>query len=569
MNSPHKLSTPRYVLGIDFGTLSARAVLVDVANGEVCASAVESYPHGVMEEILDEGKVPLPPQTALQDPSDYWRALRRTIQAVLKKSKVSPNSIVGLGTDFTCSTVLPTDKEGVPLCLKPQFRQEPHAYVKLWKHHASQPEADLINAMAAKRNEDFITAYGGRYSSEWLVSKVLETVRKAPEVHRAADRWIEAGDWIIWKLTGVECRGVSASGFKAMRVVQGANATDAEYPDSIFFAKLHPDLSTLVEKHLAAPHLKPGACAGHLTATAAKHLGLPVGIPIAVGNIDAHAAVLGCGVGEPGRLVMIMGTSSCHLLLAKNGRRIPGICGVVQDGVMDGLWAYEAGQAGVGDMLAWFVENNLPASLTREARGFQGGIHGLLSDRAAQLKVGQSGLLALDWWNGNRSVLMDADLSGLLVGLTIQTKPHEIYRALIEGIAFGTRKIIDAFTSNKITVREVVACGGLATKNNLILQIYADVIGHPIQLAAAPEASALGSAIFGAVAAGVYPTTSSAIRSMTKPPIKTFIPNKENHRKYDLLYKEYTRLHDYFGASAASPMKRLRNLQRASLSSNQ
>ncbi|MSU04968.1 MAG: ribulokinase [Pedosphaera sp.] len=562
------LRTPRkstYVIGVDFGTLSARAVLVSVANGEVCASAVEAYPHGVMEERLAVDNKALPPQTALQDPSDYLYVLKKTIRKVLRQSKVLSKDVVGLGTDFTCSTVLPTDGAGEPLCTKEEFRREPHAYVKLWKHHASQPEADAINALAAQRGEDFIGAYGGRYSSEWLFSKVLETVRKAPRVHQAAARWIEAGDWIVWQLTGCENRGVSASGFKAMRVVDRTGTNYADYPSSEFFSELHPALTGVVESHLTAPHLAPGKCAGHLTPAFAKCLGLPAGLPVAVGNIDAHAAIPACGVGEPGRMVMIMGTSSCHLLLAKQGRRIPGVCGVVREGVMPGLWAYEAGQAGVGDMLSWFVENSLPAEVFAAARRHTSGVHGVLSDRAAQLKVGQSGLLALDWWNGNRSVLMDADLSGLLVGLTIQTKPHEIYRALVEGMAFGTRKIIEAFTSQKIQVREVVACGGLASKNPFILQVYADVIGRPIHLAAATEASALGAAIFAAVSGGVYRNFKSAIQTMTQPPIQVFTPDPQRHRQYELLYKEYTRLHDFFGATTDSTMKRLRTMQRAAI----
>ena len=565
MTSTRTAKKTTYVIGVDFGTLSARAVLVNTANGEVCATASEAYPHGVMEELLYADDQVLPPQTALQDPSDYLFVLKKTVRKVIRQAKVSSSDVVGLGTDFTCSTVLPTDDLGNPLCSKLEFQCEPHAYVKLWKHHSAQPEADAINKLAAQLGEDFINAYGGRYSSEWLFSKVLETLRKAPRVHRSASRWIEAGDWIVWQLTGRESRSVSASGFKAMRVVDRPNSNHADYPSPNFFAKLHPRLAGFVETHLTAPHLAPGKCAGHLTKEFSKCLRLPVGLPVAVGNIDAHAAIPACGVGEPGRMVMIMGTSSCHLLLAKAGRRIPGVCGVVRDGVVPGLWAYEAGQAGVGDMLSWYVDNALPAEVFAAARRHESGVHGVLSDRAEQLKVGQSGLLALDWWNGNRSVLMDAELSGLLIGLTIQSKPHEIYRALIEGMAFGTRKIIEAFTSQNIPVREVVACGGLAVKNSFILQVYADVIGRPIQLAAATEASALGAAMFGAVAAKVYDNMGAAVRSMTQPPIKVFMPDRQRHRKYTALYEEYTQLHDYFGAATGSTMKRLRAIQRAAL----
>jgi L-ribulokinase len=534
----------RYVIGIDFGTLSARAVLVNVTNGKTRASAVAEYKHGVIDRALPGSNKPLRPDTALQDPSDYLRALETTIRSVMRQSRISPESVVGIGTDFTCCTVLPTARDGTPLCFDAKFRKDPHAWVKLWKHHAAQLQADQINRIGSERDEKFLRIYGGRYSSEWLFSKLLETLQHAPAVYKAAERFTEAGDWIVWQLTGQEKRGLSAAGFKAMRV---CGETSDEFPSSGFFAALDPRLRHVVESKLQSEFLPPGAAAGRLTTTMAKRLGLRAGTPVAVGNIDAHAGVSACGVTTPGKLVIIMGTSSCHLLLSDTKQAIEGVCGVVKDGVVPGFWGYEAGQAGVGDSFGWFVERLAPRGWTHER----------LEREAAKLTPGQSGLVALDWWNGSR-FLVDADLSGVLFGLKFSTEPHEIYRALIESTAYGTRRIVEAFTEKGIAINEVVACGGLAQKNNLLLQIYADVTGRTLKVAAAEQASALGAALHAAVAAGVYRDLSGAARKMTEPPSRKFVPHKKAAAIYDQLYAEYTRLHDQFGRDPNSVLKRLK-----------
>ena len=539
--------TDRYVIGIDFGTLSARAVLVNVANGKTRASAVAEYKHAVIERALPGSSKPLGHDTALQDPADYLRALEETIRSVLKQSRASPETVVGIGTDFTCCTVLPTARDGTPLCFDAKFRKDPHAWVKLWKHHAAQPQADQINRIASERSEEFLRNYGGRYSSEWLFSKLLETLQHAPAVYEAADRFIEAGDWIVWQMTGQEKRGLSAAGFKAMRVCGG---TSDEFPSLDFFAALDPRMRDVVETKLQSEFLAPGAAAGGLTAAMAKRLGLRAGTPVAVGNIDAHAGVSACGVTTQAKLVIIMGTSSCHLLLSDKKQAIEGVCGVVKDGVVPGLWGYEAGQAGVGDSFAWFVERLAPRGWTHER----------LEREAAKLAPGQNGLLALDWWNGSR-FLVDADLSGVLFGLKLSTEPHEIYRALIESTAYGTRHIIEAFTEKGIAIDEVVACGGLAQKNNLLLQIYADVTGRTLKVAAAEQASALGAAIHAAVAAGVYKDLSAAARKMTEPPSRKFMPNKKAAAIYNQLYAEYMRLHEQFGRDPNSVLKRLKAIR--------
>jgi len=554
-------SPARYVLGIDFGTLSGRALLVDARSGREVATAVHEYAHGVLEETLPGSRKPLPPKTALQDPADYLEVLRTTIPQVLRTTKVSADQIVGIGTDFTSCTMLPTRADGTPLCYDPRWRRNPHAWVKLWKHHAAQPEADRINAVGRKRREAFIGACGGRYSSEWFFAKLLETVNKAPAVYAAADRFIEAGDWIVWQLCGEEKRCASAAGFKAMWEGPRRHAAGevGGYPSRDFFRALHPKLTEVVRDKLGTDLRPLGGRAGGLTRTMAKLTGLREGTPVATGNIDAHAAVPACGVTTPGQLVMILGTSTCHLLVDGARQEVEGMCGVVQDGVIEGWWGYEAGQAGVGDMFAWFMDQGVPGYVQAEAARSGRSVYQLLEQRAAALRPGESGLLALDWWNGCRSVLMDSDLSGLLVGATLRTRPHEIYRALIEATAFGTRKIIDAFTQTGVAIDALHACGGLAQKSPLLLQIYADVTGRPIRLAASEQTSALGAALYAAVAAGVHPDIHQAARRLVQPSRQTFRPVRKHQVVYDRLYAEYSRLHDLFGRDTHGSMKMLRN----------
>src|SRR5688572_27662840 len=544
-----------HVIGIDFGTLSARAVLVDARNGDELASAVAEYPSGVIEGKLPATKIALKEKSALQDPADYLEALEEVVRVVLRKSKVKPDQIVALGTDFTSCTVLPVKSDGTPLCFDERYRKNPHAWVKLWKHHATQPEADAINEVGTARGEEFIRAYGGKYSSEWFFSKVLETVREAPEIYKATDFFMEAGDWIVWHLSGKQTRNISAAGFKGMRVHQSHDSWT--YPDPNFFRRLNPRLKDVVSEKLGGPVIQLGSNAGGLRNEIAERLRLPAEIPIAAGNIDAHAGVPACGVTRPGTLAMIMGTSTCHLLMADSKVEAEGICGVVQDGVVPGYWGYEAGQSGVGDLFAWYVTHACPGSAKNES-----GMHEKLSAEAGALRPGQSGLLALDWWNGNRSVLVNADLTGLMLGLTIHTRPHEIYRALIEATAFGTRKIVEAFTSKGVPIDKIVASGGLAQKNEVLMQIYADVLQRPIEVAAAEQTSALGAAMWAAVAGGVHKDIHVAAKRMVRPARAVFRPNGRHAEIYDRLYAEYSRLHDYFGRDAASPMRVLRELQK-------
>lgn len=549
----------RFALGIDFGTLSGRAVLVDLDDGREIASAVHEYANGVIDDKLPGSGRRLEPDWALQDPADYLAVLQTAVPAALRAGSVSPDQVVGIGIDFTACTMLPVRADATPLCMLPEWRSNPHAWVKLWKHHAAQPEADRINTVAREMGEPWLERYGEKISSEWFFSKALQILDEAPEVYRAADRLLEAGDWVVWRLTGRETRNSCAAGYKALWSKREG------YPSNRFFAALNPGLERIVDEKMGREVHAIGSLAGGLTPEAAAWTGLKPGTAVAVANVDAHVAVPATTVVESGRMVIIMGTSSCHMLLGTEERLVPGICGYVEDGILPGFFGYEAGQSCVGDHFAWFLENAVPAALERESGGQPGGVHAALEARAAALRPGESGLLALDWWNGNRSVLVDADLTGLLVGATLQTRPEEIYRALIEATAFGTRTIMEAFDRNGVPVNEVVACGGLPEKNKLLMQIYADVTGREFKLAGSPQSPALGSAMFGAVAAGRarggFDRIQDAAQVMGKIRSESFRPDPGASRTYDRLFAEYRALHDAFGRGGLPVMKRLKEIR--------
>jgi L-ribulokinase len=551
----------KYAIGVDFGTESGRAVLVDVSNGKEVASAVYPYSNGVIDERLPiSGKeILLEPDWALQDPEDYIRVFRTTIPAVLKQSGIDPADVIGVGIDFTACTMLPVKADGVPLCVLPEFREKPHAWVKLWKHHAAQPEADRINATARAMGEPWLERYGGKISSEWFFSKVLQILNDAPEVYAASDRLIEAADWVVWQLVGKETRNACTAGYKAIWSKREG------FPSREYFAALHPRLASVIDDKMSRDIRPIGQKAGGLCAKAAEWTGLKPGTAVAIANVDAHVAVPAATVTEPGRMVMIMGTSTCDMVLSEKEQNVPGICGYVEDGIIPGYIGYEAGQSCVGDHFAWFVENCVPSAYESEARKRGLDIHQLLEEKAGQLEPGESGLVALDWWNGNRSVLVDVDLTGLLLGATLATKPEDIYRALIEATAYGKRVIIETFQQNGVPIHELVACGGLPEKNKLLMQIYADVIGLPFKISASRQTSALGSAMFGAVAAGKatggYDSIYDAAKSMAYLKDEMYFPNPDNRKVYDLLYAEYIRLHDYFGRGGNDVMKRLKAIR--------
>jgi L-ribulokinase len=551
----------KYAIGVDFGTESGRSVLVDVADGREVATAVYPYSHGVIDEKLPiTGKdIQLKPDWALQDPQDYIRTFKSTIPEVLKQSRVKPDDVIGIGIDFTACTMLPVMRDGTPLCDLAEFRENPHAWVKLWKHHAAQPEADRINETARKMDQDWLDRYGGKISSEWFFSKALQILDEAPEIYAAADRLIEAADWVVWQLTGVETRNSCTAGYKAIWSKREG------FPNHSYFKALNPQLENVVDEKMSRDIRPIGDRAGGLTKQAAAWTGLKAGTAVAIANVDAHVAVPAASVTEPGRMVMIMGTSICHMVLGEAEHTVPGMCGYVEDGIIPGLFGYEAGQSCVGDHFAWFVETCTPASYEDEAQKRGIDIHQLLEEKAAKLKPGESGLLALDWWNGNRSVLVDVDLTGLLLGATLATKPEEIYRALIEATAFGTRVIVDTFQQNNVPVNELVACGGLPEKNKLLMQIYADVTGRAIKVTASTQTPALGSAMFGAVAAGKsaggYDSIYEAAQTMAHLKQESYKPIPENQQVYEKLFAEYLRLHDYFGRGENNVMKTLKKIK--------
>jgi L-ribulokinase len=545
---------PLYCLGVDFGTESGRTVLVDVRTGQEVASSIYAYANGVIDSVLPSSGAGLPPDWALQDPADYIRTLTQTIPDVLRQSDVRADQVLGIGIDFTACTMLPVDAAGNALCQDPGFVNEPHAWVKLWKHHAAQPEADDVNRVARERGEAFLGRYGGRISSEWLIPKILQVLREAPHVYREAARFMEAADWVILQLTGQERRNACTAGYKA--IWDKASG----YPSPDYFSELHPDLRDVVAKKLSTEIYAQGQRAGGLTPRMAEQLGLHAGTAVAVANVDAHVSVPACSVVEPGKLVMVMGTSICHVLLGTEEHIVPGMCGVVEDGILPGYFGYEAGQSAVGDIFAWFVDNCVPPRYSEAAN-----VHAALAEKAARLRPGESGLLALDWWNGNRSVLVDVDLSGLLIGATLQTQPEEIYRALIEATAFGTNVIIRNFRDNGVPVNELYACGGLPERNPLLMQIYADVCDMPIRLSASSQTPALGSAMFAALAAGAatggYDSIGEAARCMAGVRAEVYRPDPAAHAVYERLYAEYVRLHDYFGRGENPVMKTLLSIR--------
>ncbi len=543
-----------YTIGVDFGTESGRALLVDVRDGREVASAVHAYGDGVIDQHLPGSDKPLPPDWALQNPFDYIEVFKQTIPAVLKQAGVKAEEVVGVAIDFTACTMLPTLKDGTPLCGVDQWRSNPHSWVKLWKHHAAQPEADLINETARKMGQGWLQRYGGKISSEWFFSKALQILNEAPEVYAAADRLIEACDWVIWQLTGVEIRNACTAGYKAMVQEEG-------YPDRAYFGALNPAFADVVDSKMQRTFGELGSKAGGLTAQAAAWTGLNEGTAVAVANVDAHVTYPAVKA-KSGTMVMIMGTSTCHILNGDKLQTVEGMCGVVRGGITPGYYGYEAGQSGVGDIFAWFVNNAVPPEYHEAAKAAGMDVHQYLEHEASKQKVGEHGLIALDWWNGNRSTLVDADLTGLLVGGTLGTRAPDIYRALIEATAYGTRVIIEAFEQQGVPVTELICAGGLPDKNAMLRQIYADVTGRSLRLAGSSQAPALGSAMHAAVAAGVYPNIDAAAEVMGKLKDEIVQPIAANKAVYDQLYADYKTLYDYFGRGTNDVMKRLKAIRR-------
>jgi L-ribulokinase len=540
------------VVGVDFGTLSGRALVVDVADGTELGSAVHEYAHGVIEETLPASGAPLPPQWALQDPEDYRDVLRHAVPAALRDAGVAPADVIGIATDFTASTPMPVLADGTPLCQVDGFADQPHAYPKLWKHHAAQRQADRINALARERGEPWLARYGGKISSEWEFAKALQVLDEAPGCYAHMDRWVEGADWIVWQLCGRETRNACSAGYKAIN-------QDGHYPSEEYLAALDERFARFAADKLAGPLSALGSRAGGLTEQAAEWTGLLPGTPVAAGNVDAHVTAPAAQAISPGQMLAVMGTSTCHVMSSEQLAEIPGMCGVVRGGITPGLWGYEAGQSGVGDLFAWVVDHATPPRYHEEARARGIDVHAYLSELASAQAVGEHGLVVLDWLSGNRSVLVDHELSGVVVGLTLSTRAPDLYRAMIEATAFGTRKILEAFAEAGVPVGELFVAGGLI-KNPLVMQIYADVTRLPLHLIVSAEGPALGAAIHAAVAAGAYPDVHAASAAMGSSERDAFQPDETRALAYDALYAHYSRLHDHFGRGGDDVMHALREL---------
>jgi L-ribulokinase len=543
------VSEQKYAIGVDFGTESGRALLLDLRSGEELAVSVVPYPSAVIDRTLPDSGEELPPDWALQDPDDWVKVIDSGVRDVVSEAGVAADEVSGLGVDFTSCTVLPVKSDGVPLCTLERWREHRHAWPKLWKHHAAQPVADRLNEVALERGDDFLMRYGGRISSEWYFPKLIELWLEDREVYDAADGYIEATDWIVWHLTGVERRQSCTAGYKALwSPIEGLPPVD-------YFGAAYPGFERPAEK-LGESFAALGTRAGTLRPELATRLGLPESVAVAVGNVDSFVSMPGAGVDQPGSYVMVVGTSICDMIVDPKEIRLPGITGVVKDGILPGLYGYEAGQTAAGDMLAWFVERFAPGESSYEA----------LEQAAAKLRPGATGLVALDWWNGNRSILADGDLTGVLCGLTLHSTRDEVYRALLESIAFGNRRVMENFQEHGLELSKIVACGGIAERSPLVMQLLADTSGYSVQIPASSEIPARGAALFGAVAAGVFDGIGSAIEA-TRPQIaRTYTPDPAAKATYDQVYEIYRSLYETLGRSQVEllhGLKRIRTGERS------
>lgn len=545
------MSAEKYTVGVDFGTLSGRALVVRVSDGKEVGSAEHVYEHGVITEAVPGSDVRLPSLSALQVPADYVNVLRTAVPQAVARAGIDAADVIGIGTDFTACTMVPVRDDGTPLCELDRFADRPHAYAKLWRHHSPQPQADRINAVAARRGEPWLPRYGGLISSEWEFAKALEILDDDPEVYQAIDHFVEAADWIVWQLCGRYVRNACSAGYKGIR-------QDGRYPSREFLAEVRSGFEDFVSDKLDHQIGRLGDQAGVLSPQAARWTGLPAGITVAVGNVDAHVTAAAADALEPGQLVAIMGTSTCHVMNSDVLREVPGMCGVVDGGISEGRWGYEAGQSGVGDIFAWFVDNCVPESYHIEARNRGLSLHGHLTELAGRQQVGEHGLVALDWHSGNRSVLVDHELSGVMIGQTLETTCVDMYRALLEATAFGTRMIVETFVNSGVPVTELVVAGGLL-KNQLLMQIYADAVGLPLSVVPSAQAPALGSAIHAAAAAGAFPDVAAAARQMGRRQRNAYRPIPANAAAYDRLYREYVAAYEWFGRGN-DMMRRLRRI---------
>ena len=539
----------KYLIGIDFGTLSARALLMDAQSGEELATSEFFYPHGVMDKTLPSGH-PLPSKYALQHPQDYLDALKSTVSGVLHQSGVAREDVVALGIDFTTCTVVPMSEDGTPLCMLDGLENEPHAYVKLWKHHGALPYAEEINRIAMERGEAWLDWFGGSVSCEWLLPKIVEVLREAPALYERTARFAEACDWLSYLLTGEHTAGACCTGLKALYSENG-------FPSNDFYRAIDTRLDGILGTKICTDVRDTGSAVGHLTAQGAALTGLAEGTILTSPVADASASIPALASIDEREMTLIVGTSNVEFILTSEMHRIPGLFSASKGGVLPDRYMLECGQAGAGDMFSWFVHNCVPRAYEEEAERQGMNLHAYLRACASKLKIGENHLIALDWFNGNRSVLKNEALSGMIVGLTLGTRPEEIYRALIEATAFGVRKIIENFEENNVAIDRICVAGGIAQKDPMMMQIYADVLRRERRIAGTAQSAARGCAINAAVAAGLFANIPSAVEHYALPDKAHYHPIPENSEAYDRIYAEYLRLHDYFGKGGNDVMMRL------------
>lgn len=548
-----------YTIGLDYGTLSGRGILVRCQDGHIAASAVKEYTHGVMEHDLMKENVPLPAGWCLQYPADYVEVFSQVIPALLRESGVNPKDIIGIGVDFTSCTVLPVDEQNQPLCEYPEYHKRRNSYAKLWKHHGAQKQADQINQCLISKGLMSDSRFGGRISPELMVPKVWETLLEDPDIYHAADRFIEAGDWITDILTGSDKRSCSMAGYKMWwNQEQG-------YPDVSFFGSLDSRLENFVSEKLSGQICSVGQKVGGLSEHWAKHLGLPEGIAVSPAIIDSHAGFPGSGISKDTQMMMVLGTSSVMAALSKHPYSEKGVMGAVRDAIVPGYYALESGLASVGDLFAWFIDYTVPASYIEEAKRHNQNIYGYLNTLAGRLDAGESGLLALEWWNGNKTPHVDGNLAGTITGMTLSTKPEHIYRALIESTAFGTKEIMGLYENNGVKIDCIVASGGISVKNPFVMQIYADILNKEISVSTCTQAAALGSAMFAALSAGAacggFDTYEEAVSNMKQDGEIIYKPNSENVDKYTELYFLHKRFSDIMGEREKELICRLQEIK--------
>ncbi len=543
----------RFTIGVDFGTQSARAVVVDVGTGGLAGEAVVDYPLGVVDDVFPVTGEPLPDAWALHDADGYLFALERAVRAAVADAGADRDDIIGIAVDATSCTVVPVSAENTPLSSLSRFRGRPHAWTKLWKHHAAQSQANRINDLASRRPGCDLAAYDGSVSSEWMLPKTLEIFECDREVFDAAAQFLDAGDWITSTLVGATVRSAQAAGFKANHRIEASG-----YPAASFLDELAPGFDAVLDR-LAGELHAPGSRVGGLSRACADVLGLTEGIAVAAGSMDAQVAMIATNAIAPGRMVLMMGTSVCNLLNAEQLRPVPGVAGAVRSSVAEGLWTYEAGQAGVGDMFAAFARNHVPSRYAAEAVSEGISVLELLTRDAARIGPGASRVLALEWWSGSRSPYADAHLSGVLIGLTLATTSSEIYRALLEASAYGQRSIIDSFEDAGLEVKEIVACGGLTLRSPLLMQLLADITGRVIRVSPVLQTAAFGAALHAAVAAGAFADVSDAAASLGDRPGHTYTPDAAASAAYESAYRSYRRAQHFFGQEHPQLMHRLRH----------